>query len=119
MSLSFAARPYEAPQKIAVVCSGIAALSSAWLLVQHHQVAVYEKADRLGGHSNTVSADTPQGEIPVDTGFICFNDTTYPNLIALFAHLGVSTRATDMSFPSAAAGFRPGHVPGSHAGEPP
>lgn len=50
-----------APLKIAVVGSGVAALSSAWLLSQRHRVTVYEKADRLGGHSNTVVAETPEG----------------------------------------------------------
>ncbi|WGU41292.1 FAD-dependent oxidoreductase [Phenylobacterium sp. NIBR 498073] len=87
-----------APLKIAVVGSGVAALSSAWLLSQRHRVTVYEKADRLGGHSNTVVAETPEGGVAVDTGFICFNDATYPNLIALFDKLGVTSRATDMSF---------------------
>lgn len=84
--------------KIAVLGSGVAALSSAWLLSQRHRVTVYEKADRLGGHSNTVTAGVASGQVAVDTGFICFNDATYPNLIALFAHLGIETRATDMSF---------------------
>src|SRR5690606_30134364 len=59
---------------------------------------LYEKAERLGGHSNTVVAGAMGVEVAVDTGFICFNDATYPNLIALFEHLGVPTRATDMSF---------------------
>ena len=86
------------PLNVAIVGSGIAALSSAWLLSQNHRVTIYEKADRLGGHSNTVTAETRMGDVPVDTGFICFNDVTYPNLIALFAHLGVRSRATDMSF---------------------
>lgn len=98
MSHSSTAGSPNAPMKVAVVGSGIAALSSAWLLARRHQVTIYEKADRLGGHSNTVAATTPQGEVPVDTGFICFNDATYPNLIALFANLGVKSRATDMSF---------------------
>ena len=92
------ARSSLEPLKIAVVGSGVAALSSAWLLSQKHRVTLYEKADRLGGHTNTVTAGVPSGEIAVDTGFICFNDATYPNLIALFAHLGIHTRATDMSF---------------------
>ena len=81
-----------------MIGSGVAALSSAWLLSQRHKVTIYEKADRLGGHSNTVTAGVPSGDIAVDTGFICFNDATYPNLIALFDHLGVASRATDMSF---------------------
>jgi len=96
--ISSPAASADRPFKIAVVGSGIAALSSAWLLSQRHQVTLYEKADRLGGHSNTVAARTSHGEVAVDTGFICFNDATYPNLIALFAHLGIETRATDMSF---------------------
>jgi predicted NAD/FAD-binding protein len=92
--------PHSSPDrlKIAVVGSGVAALSSAWLLSQRHRVTIYEKAERLGGHSNTVTAGVASGDVAVDTGFICFNDATYPNLIALFAHLGVQTRATDMSF---------------------
>lgn len=97
MSPSIAAKTH-APLKVAVVGSGIAALSAAWLLSQRHRVALYEKSERLGGHSNTVMAGTAQGEVAVDTGFICFNDATYPNLIALFDHLGVTSRATDMSF---------------------
>ena len=88
----------DGPLKIAVVGSGVAALSSAWLLSQRHRVTVYEKAERLGGHSNTVTAAALSGDVAVDTGFICFNDATYPNLIALVTHLGVQTRATDMSF---------------------
>ena len=92
------ANTFDGPLKIAVVGSGVAALSSAWLLAQRHRVTVYEKAERLGGHSNTVTAAALSGDVAVDTGFICFNDATYPNLIALFTHLGVQTRATDMSF---------------------
>ena len=84
--------------RVAVVGSGIAALSCAWLLSQRHEVVVYERADRLGGHSNTVLARIGTGEVAVDTGFIVFNEATYPNLIALFKHLGVKSRATEMSF---------------------
>lgn len=97
MSPSFAA-PSKAPLNVAVVGSGVAALSAAWLLSREHRVTLYEKAERLGGHSNTVVAGAMGVEVAVDTGFICFNDATYPNLIALFEHLGVPTRATDMSF---------------------
>ncbi|MBL8545916.1 MAG: FAD-dependent oxidoreductase [Hyphomonadaceae bacterium] len=85
-------------QSIAVIGSGIAGMSAAWLLSQKHDVTVYEKNDRLGGHSNTVMVKTSLGETPVDTGFIVFNDATYPNLIALFEHLGVATNVSDMSF---------------------
>ncbi len=100
------ANTFDGPLKIAVVGSGVAALSSAWLLSQRHRVTVYEKAERLGGHSNTVTAAALSGDVAVDTGFICFNDATYPNLIALFTHLGVQTRATDMSFAVSLEGGR-------------
>ncbi len=83
---------------IAVVGTGISGLSAAWLLHQRHRVTVYDSAPRAGGHSNTVDAPSGAGTVPVDTGFIVFNDATYPNLIALFAHLGVPTAATDMTF---------------------
>lgn len=85
-------------QNIAVIGSGIAGMSAAWLLSQKHNVTVYEKNDRLGGHSNTVTVNTSLGATPVDTGFIVFNEATYPNLIALFDHLGVATYQSDMSF---------------------
>ena len=85
--------------KIAIVGTGISALSAAWLLCQAHEVAVFEAADRVGGHSNTVDAPLPDGSsTPVDTGFIVYNEPAYPNLTALFEHLAVSTHATEMSF---------------------
>jgi hypothetical protein len=80
--------------EIAVIGSGIAGLSAAWLLSQRHQVTLYERASRPGGHSHTVEA----GGVAVDTGFIVYNEATYPNLTALFAHLGVGTKASEMSF---------------------
>jgi uncharacterized protein len=85
-------------RRIAVVGSGISGLSAAWLASRENDVVLYEAADRLGGHSNTVLVQTPDGELPVDTGFIVFNDKNYPNLVALFEHLGVATDASDMSF---------------------
>lgn len=85
-------------RRIAVVGSGISGLSAAWLASRGNDVVLYEAADRLGGHSNTVMVQTPDGELPVDTGFIVFNDKNYPNLVALFDHLGVATDASDMSF---------------------
>jgi len=85
-------------KNIAVIGSGIAGMSAAWLLSQRHDVTVYEKDTRIGGHSNTVIVNTSRGPTPIDTGFIVFNDLTYPNLTALFAHLGVVAKASDMSF---------------------
>ncbi|MDE2406056.1 MAG: FAD-dependent oxidoreductase [Sphingomonadales bacterium] len=80
--------------RIAVIGSGVSGLSAAWLLGQRHEVHLFEADHRIGGHSNTVVVD---GQ-PVDTGFIVFNEATYPNLIALFDHLGVASRRTDMGF---------------------
>jgi len=89
----------EASQKIAIVGTGIAGMSAAWLLAQRHQVTVYESAPRLGGHSHTVDAIEPDGRRqPVDTGFIVYNELNYPNLTALFAHLGVRTKKAEMDF---------------------
>jgi predicted NAD/FAD-binding protein len=84
----------DRPLKIAVVGTGIAGLSAAWLLSRRHEVTVFEADDRVGGHSHTVDA----GGVPIDTGFIVYNEVTYPNLTALFAHLDVPTKASDMSF---------------------
>lgn len=84
--------------RIAVVGSGVSGLSAAWLLSTRHDVTLFEQADRLGGHANTVVVEGPQGEIEVDTGFIVYNHLTYPNLVALFDWLGVETYETQMSF---------------------
>lgn len=74
-------------------------MSAAWLLNQRHRVTVYEVQPRLGGHSNTVDAAAGDSAmIAVDTGFIVYNDRNYPNLVALFDHLGVPTKASVMSF---------------------
>lgn len=83
---------------IAIVGSGISGLSAAWLLSKNHNVTLYEANDYLGGHSNTVDAPVPEGNIPVDTGFIVYNEPNYPNLSALFDHLNIQTKHTDMSF---------------------
>ncbi|HSD39850.1 MAG TPA: FAD-dependent oxidoreductase [Rhodocyclaceae bacterium] len=86
-------------QRIAVVGTGIAGLSCAWLLAGQHEVTVFESEPRPGGHSNTVDAPGNDGNmVPVDTGFIVYNEPAYPNLTALFRHLDVPTVATDMSF---------------------
>lgn len=79
---------------IAVVGSGVSGLSAAWLLSQRHRVTLFEADDRIGGHSHTVMA----GGTPVDTGFIVYNEQTYPNLTALFRHLDVPTKPTEMTF---------------------
>lgn len=91
--------------RIAVVGSGIAGLSAAWLLAQRHQVTLFEAEPTLGGHSNTIEVEDRGRQIPIDTGFIVYNARNYPNLVALFTHLSVTTAVSDMSF---AASLRDG-----------
>jgi uncharacterized protein len=84
--------------RIAVAGSGVSGLAAAWLLAKSHDVTVFEQDTRLGGHANTVDVQAPEGVVPIDTGFIVYNTACYPNLIALFEHLGVPTAATRMGF---------------------
>jgi len=91
--------------RIAIIGTGISGLGSAYLLNPDHEITVYEKAPRIGGHSRTVAVDYDGRAIPVDTGFIVFNRPNYPNLSGLFSHLGVPSHASDMTF---AASIRDG-----------
>ncbi len=84
--------------KIAVIGSGISGLGAAWALGDEHEVTLYEAEGRLGGHSNTAEVVDRGRRIPVDTGFIVFNERNYPNLVRLFDHLRVPTEPSDMSF---------------------
>jgi predicted NAD/FAD-binding protein len=81
--------------KVAVVGSGISGLSAAWLASRVHDVTLFESETRSGGHSHTVEAP---GGLAVDMGFIVYNALTYPNLVALFDHLKVPTKASNMGF---------------------
>lgn len=85
-------------KRIAVVGSGIAGLSAAWLLSKEHQVTLYEADSRIGGHTNTVTVEDDGRTTAVDTGFIVYNEANYPNLRALFEHLSVPTQPAFMSF---------------------
>ncbi len=87
-----------AGSRVAVIGSGIAGLSSAWLLAERFKVSLFEAGDYFGGHSNTVDVTFEAKTHPVDTGFLVHNDLTYPNLIQLFAHLDIAVHETDMSF---------------------
>jgi len=86
------------PQRIAVIGAGISGLASAYFLNRQHNVVLYEAGNYLGGHSNTVDVTLDGVTHGVDTGFLVYNELTYPNLIALFEELEVASTATDMSF---------------------
>ncbi len=86
--------------KVAIIGSGAAGLSAAWLLAQRYEVTLFEKDDRLGGHAHTATVEEPgrTDSLAIDTGFIVYNELNYPNLTAWFEHLGVATEETSMSF---------------------
>ena len=84
--------------RIAVVGSGISGLAAAWLLSRRHAVTLFEADTRLGGHANTVELTLDGQTHPVDTGFLVYNRATYPNLVRLFAELGVPAAPSEMTF---------------------
>lgn len=85
-------------QKIAVIGSGIAGLTAAYVLNRVHEVSLFEANDYLGGHTHTQDVTLGGKVYPVNTGFIVFNDWTYPNFIKLMEQIGVASEASDMSF---------------------
>lgn len=93
-----ASNPQPRGQRIAVVGAGIAGLASAYLLSRQNHVTLFESGSYLGGHTNTVDVTLDGHTHPVDTGFLVFNDRTYPNLIALLAELGVKAHPSEMTF---------------------
>lgn len=84
--------------KIAIIGSGIAGLTTAYLLNRRHDIQVFEASDWIGGHTHTVDVTLHGRSYAVDTGFIVFNDWTYPNFIRLMEQLGVAHQPTEMSF---------------------
>ncbi len=85
-------------EHIAIVGTGISGLGCAHFLSREHDVTLFEKDARIGGHSHTVMVDEGGGSIPVDTGFMVYNEVTYPLLTRLFRELEVATKPTSMSF---------------------
>lgn len=101
---------------VAIIGSGISGLAAGFFLHRHFDLTLFEADDRVGGHTNTRYVDVAQSKLvdrhepvlakrladgsvlPIDTGFIVFNDRTYPNMIRLFGELGVGSQATEMSF---------------------
>ena len=85
-------------KRVAIVGSGISGASAAWSLSSVHDVTLFEAGDRPGGHTCTVDVDHDGTHIPVDVGFIVFNERNYPDLCALFDHLDIARETTNMSF---------------------
>ncbi|MDX1516398.1 MAG: FAD-dependent oxidoreductase [Woeseiaceae bacterium] len=84
--------------RVAIVGTGIAGNVAAYKLRDHHDITVYEAAGYVGGHTNTVDVDTPDGKLPIDTGFIVYNDRTYPNFIRILDEIGQESQPSIMSF---------------------
>jgi predicted NAD/FAD-binding protein len=85
-------------ERVAIVGTGIAGMIAAYLLHKTYDITVFEKKGYVGGHTHTVEVDEDGTKIPIDTGFIVFNKSNYPNLLKLFKKLGVAYKPTNMSF---------------------
>ena len=84
--------------RIAIIGSGIAGMTAAHVLQRSHEVHLFETDGRPGGHAHTVPVDVPEGTVAADTGFLVYNERTYPNFCRLLDQLGVATEPSDMSF---------------------
>ena len=85
-------------RRIAIIGSGISGQTCGYLLSKHHQVTLFEANDHLGGHTATIDLDIDGKTLAVDTGFIVFNDRTYPNFIKMMDQIGITSKPTEMSF---------------------
>ena len=84
--------------KIAIIGTGISGLTAAYLLNKNHNITVFEKNDYIGGHTHTHDISVNNLDYAIDTGFICYNENTYPNFIKLLKILGVESQKTTMGF---------------------
>ena len=84
--------------KIAIIGTGISGLGAAWLISKKHNITIFEKNNRIGGHSNTLDINYYNNNISVDTGFIVYNKKNYPNFVNLLRKLNVPTERSNMSF---------------------
>jgi predicted NAD/FAD-binding protein len=84
--------------KIAIIGSGISGLTSAYLLNKHHDIKVFEANDYIGGHTHTHTINMDGADYEVDSGFIVYNENTYPNFIKLLKELNVKTQISSMGF---------------------
>jgi len=94
-------------ERIAVIGSGISGLAAAWLLAHRHDVTLIERDSYIGGHTHTIEVSEAGRTVPVDTGFIVYNEPNYPLLKRFFERLGIATREGDMSF---SASIGPGQI---------
>ena len=85
-------------KKVAIIGSGISGLTCGYYLNKDYNIKMFEAGDYIGGHTNTIEVESSSGPINVDTGFIVFNDWTYPNFIKMLKETGVESQVSDMSF---------------------
>ena len=85
-------------EKLAIIGTGMAGMSSAYFLNEDYELTIFEKNDYVGGHTNTITVQTPNETVDFDTGFMVFNEKTYPNMVNLFKSLNVNYKNTSMSF---------------------